>query len=47
MTLSDLEGWYALCLGPKHRTVLGGQLLADIVREFVVEFPALSVLACL
>jgi type II restriction enzyme len=44
VTLSDLEGWYALCLGPKHRAVLGGQLLADIVREFIVEFPSLSVL---
>jgi HaeII restriction endonuclease len=24
VTLSDLEGWYALCLGPKHRAVLAG-----------------------
>jgi hypothetical protein len=40
ITLSDLEDWYALCLGQKYRHTLGGALLADLVREFDLEFPS-------
>lgn len=40
ITLSDLESWYALCLSEKYRHTLGGALIADLVREFDLEFPS-------
>jgi len=40
LTLTDLEGWYDLCLGPKYKTLLGKELLSDLEREFLAEFPS-------
>jgi type II restriction enzyme len=39
ITLTDLESWYELCLSQKYRHTLGGTLLADLIREFDLEFP--------
>jgi len=40
ITLSDLDQWYALCLGERYRERLAGSLLADLGREFDAEFPS-------
>ena len=40
ITLSDLEGWYVLCLSEKYRLTLGSTLLTDLIREFDLEFPS-------
>lgn len=40
ITLNDLDAWYKLCLSQKYRGELGSQLLKDLVREFVAEFPS-------
>lgn len=40
ITLSDLEKWYKLCLSKKYRSTLGQTLLADLHREFELEFPS-------
>ena len=40
ITLSDLDNWYKLCLGPKYKTKLGSVLLSDLKREFEAEFPS-------
>ena len=40
ITLSDLEGWYELCLSEKYRLTLGSTLLTDLMREFDLEFPS-------
>lgn len=40
ITLSDLDDWYQLCLGPKYKGKLGIKLLRDLQREFESEFPS-------
>lgn len=40
ITLNDLDNWYKLCLNNKHRSTLGKTLLADLNREFELEFPS-------
>jgi hypothetical protein len=40
ITLTDLKSWYSLCLGAKYHHTLGGTLLADLTREFDLEFPS-------
>ena len=40
ITLDDLNNWYTLCLNKKYRNNLGTNLLKDVLREFVVEFPS-------
>jgi hypothetical protein len=40
ITLEDLETWYEMCLSEKYRSTLGGALLADLIREFDLEFPS-------
>lgn len=38
ITVSDLNGWYKLCLHEKYRNNLGVNLLRDLRREFAAEF---------
>jgi type II restriction enzyme len=45
VTLSELQNWYRICLGPAHRESLGTTLLRDLIREFSNEFPSLDGLA--
>ena len=40
VVLSDLENWYKKCLSEKYKESLGKQLLKDLFREFVLEFPS-------
>ncbi len=40
ITLSDLIGWYTLCMSRKYRKMLGLTLLKDLRREFDAEFPS-------
>ena len=40
VTISDLDNWYATCLNKKYRSGLGKNLLKDVEREFVTEFPS-------
>ena len=40
ITFGDLETWYEICLSEKYRLTLGGTLLADLIREFDLEFPS-------
>lgn len=40
ITLKDLNEWYRLCLSEKYRSALGQTLLADLHREFELEFPS-------
>lgn len=40
VTLNDLDEWYRLSLGEKHRASLGLALLGDLAREFDAEFPS-------
>ena len=40
VTLNDLNEWYQLSLGEKHRDKLGLALLGDLDREFNAEFPS-------
>jgi len=45
ITIGDLDEWYRLCLSKKYRTNLGANLLKDVNREFVAEFPSRKELA--
>lgn len=40
ITLSELEKWYDMCLSEKYGSTLGGELLSDLRREFILEFPS-------
>ncbi len=40
ITLKDLDNWYNLCLSDKYSSTLGSTLLADLLREFQLEFPS-------
>jgi hypothetical protein len=40
ITCSDLDDWYCLCLKDKFKDTLGLNLLKDLEREFVREFPS-------
>lgn len=40
ITFSNLKDWYRLCQSEKYSNVLGTQLLADLEREFTLEFPS-------
>ena len=41
ITIDNLENWYKLCLNEKYQNGLGKNLLKDLQREFVVEFPSI------
>lgn len=45
ITINDLENWYGLCLSAQYKSTLGESLLADISREFAMEFPSNEALA--
>jgi len=45
ITLSDLEKWYSLCLSKKYQNNLGRNLLQDLRREFISEFPSTDTLS--
>ena len=40
ITSHDLDEWYSLCLKSKYKETLGKNLLGDLNREFVSEFPS-------
>lgn len=40
VTVDDLSDWYDLCLSKKYRSKLSRNLLEDVEREFVAEFPS-------
>ena len=40
VTINDLDDWYTICLSKKYRGNLGKNLLKDMCREFVAEFPS-------
>lgn len=40
VTINDLDGWYTICTSKKYRNNLGKNLLKDVCREFVAEFPS-------
>ena len=42
ITIDNLENWYELCLKEKYQNSLGKNLLKDLQREFINEFPSIT-----